>query len=237
MTDRSRCAISGLAVAAVACTLVTAGSAAGQTLLGPTPYLSFADSPFAGTSFQYFHLENFESGSTQAPGLSASGGSITTPSLATDSVDGDDGVIDGLGRNGRSLLSAGVSSIDFSFSAAALGQLPTHAGVVWTDVGNVTSGNFAFGAVRFEAFDANGLSLGVIGPASVGDGDFRGQTPEDRFFGIVHLGGISRIRLSMDNSTDWELDHVQFGLIPSPGAAGVITLAGLTALRRRRSGR
>ena len=38
--------------------------------LGPSPYLSFADSPFNGQSFTYFHLENFESGTLSVPGVS-----------------------------------------------------------------------------------------------------------------------------------------------------------------------
>ena len=37
--------------------------------LGPTPYLSFADSPFSGLSFGYFHLETFETGSPERAGL------------------------------------------------------------------------------------------------------------------------------------------------------------------------
>ena len=39
--------------------LVTPAHAA-VTSLGPTPYLSAADSPFAGVGFDYFHRETFE---------------------------------------------------------------------------------------------------------------------------------------------------------------------------------
>lgn len=53
-----------------------------------------------------------------------------------------------------------------------------------------------------------------------------GGTAEDRFLGVIHGGGISRVVISTTNSNDWEVDHVQYGLVPAP--------AGLAALRRRR---
>jgi hypothetical protein len=40
-------------------------------LLGPSAYSSFADSPFAGGSFSFFHLETFEDHLLNAPGVSA----------------------------------------------------------------------------------------------------------------------------------------------------------------------
>jgi len=37
-------------------------------ILGPTAYLQFSDSPFAGQIFSgYFHLENFETGALLQP--------------------------------------------------------------------------------------------------------------------------------------------------------------------------
>jgi len=51
-----------------------------QTLLGPTPYLSFVDSPFnplqTSGGFAYFHLETFEDGLLNTPGVSANTGSV-----------------------------------------------------------------------------------------------------------------------------------------------------------------
>ncbi|HEY8492699.1 MAG TPA: hypothetical protein VIN04_02330, partial [Myxococcota bacterium] len=74
------------------------------TGFGPSPYRSFADSPFAGISFAWFHLENFENGALTVPGVSISTGRVIFPSDFTDSVDGDDGLIKGLGRDGHSWL-------------------------------------------------------------------------------------------------------------------------------------
>lgn len=219
-------------VAGLAALLFVAGSASGA-LLGPTPYLSLADSPFAGLGLSTFHVEDFEDGALNTPGLSANGGQIASGSIFVDSVDGDDGAIDGTGQNGRSWYSGNsLSTLRFSFDAGVLGAFPTHAGIVWTDVGN-TSDGLGFGGVTFEAFDALGASLGTVGPFIVGDGTAFSATAEDRFFGATNAGGISAIEVRMDNSVDWEIDHVQYGL-PTPGAAVVLGLAGACGVRRRR---
>ncbi len=82
----------------------------------PTGYLSFSDSPFNGLSFDYFHLDNFEDGSLNTPGVGASSGSVVGPGGLTDSVDGDDGNIDGSGSLGRSFFfGSGPAGITFTF--------------------------------------------------------------------------------------------------------------------------
>ena len=48
--------------------------------------------------------------------------------------------------------------------------MPTHAGIVWTDVGIVTSGSTGHGNVIFSARDANGVSLGTQVAINLGDG-------------------------------------------------------------------
>ena len=124
--------------------LLTAGAGFAATLYGPTPYLRASDSPFAGGSFSYFHLEDFEDGAMNTPGLSANAGIVLAPGINTDSVDGDDGVVDGFGQNGHSWFSnASTTSFTFTFNAAILGSLPTHAGLVWTDVGATLNGILA----------------------------------------------------------------------------------------------
>ena len=184
-------------------------------------YLSPTDSPFSGLDFRvFFELEDFEDGLfDDTPGLGINGQFfIPFPSSQTDSVDSDDGNVDGFGNSGRSLQS-GASSISITFDDGVLGQYPTHAGLVWTDVGTSSPNNF-LDDVQFEAFDPAGASLGILGPVTVGDGISQfGETDEDRFFGVSDLGGVSEITLTSFGSIDWEIDHIQFGVtVPEPNA-------------------
>jgi hypothetical protein len=223
--------------------MMTGVAGAAPVFLGPAPYLSFSSSPFNGISFSYFHLENFESGALSTPGVTVNPGTIVVaPGPQTDSVDSDDGVIDGSGAAGRSLYSGdSLALFRFTFSAAALGGLlPTHAGIVWTDIGT-TTGTTGVGPVSFEAFDPLGVSLGLIGPFTLGDGTTFGGTAEDRFFGVIDSAGISAIEIRVSGSTDWEVDHLQYGAaseIPEP-ASWILAVTGLGTLpfiRRRRLG-
>lgn len=202
----------------VAATLLPA---AGNTAyLSPSPYLSFSDSPFKDGAFQYFHLEDFEDGALNTLGVWAPVGFVLRGGPLTDSVDADDGAMDGSGKGGASFYSAANHTLSFMFNGGLLGGLPTHVGLVWTDVGfsdDTTNAcaagqqNCGFGNVSFEAFDSGNLSLGVIGPFWLGDGDVGGQTAEERYFGVTNAAGISRISLTIPGSVDWEIDHLQYG--------------------------
>lgn len=211
-------------------------------LLGPTPYLSSADSPFTGLSTTpggYFFLDNIEDHALNTPGVSSNATATTVNGFSgsvIDSVDADDGLINGTNGNGgvfgdSLFLSSGVITV--TFNAGALGTLPTHAGLVWTDGGVVT----------FEAFNALGGSLGVIN-ANTADGNFNGGTAEDRFYGAINSGGISRLTITTGGGI--EIDHVQYGTlqnvvaVPEAGTfpllSGVLGLcAGAVILRRRKS--
>lgn len=185
-------------IAILACAV---GSVAGAQLLGPIPYKSEADSPFTGIAFDYFYLEKFETGAFSVPGVTKVGGTFLGPGGTTDSVDADDGVIDGFGKAGHSLFnSSGVTGVTFTFNAATLGSLPTYAGVVWTD---------GFGYITFEAFDSAGVSLGTRLGAHA-DNSNAGTTGEDRFYGVMLGSGISKIKLKNLNG-GIEMDHLQFG--------------------------
>lgn len=220
--------IAGLAAMA---SLGLATSASAATFFGPTPYRSVADVPagFYSSGAPTF-LEDFED-LTLSGGISASAGAPLSPSGITDSVDGDDGVIDGSGTNGRSYFSgAGSTGITFTFAAPV-----TAAGLVWTD---------GAGAVDFEAFAPDGTSLGSLGPFDdVGfpGGAFSGQTDEDRFFGVTNAAGIGSIFIR-NTFGGIEVDHVQYGdlatsaAIPLPGGlplylGAMIVVGGF--LRRR----
>lgn len=203
------------AVALAAATVVTYQAVAPEVFrpgnrhevqfLGPTPYLSQADSPFnadiiSGGTF----LADFEDGLLNTPGVSASAGGVTSVVFGRglhDSVDADDGVIDGSGSNGDSFFSwSGSTGITFSFDASILGS-PTHAGLVWTD---------GVGTTLFEAFGPDGVSLGTIGPVAIADNTHNGATAEDHFFGVINASGISSIKIS-NTSGGIEIDHLQYG--------------------------
>jgi hypothetical protein len=234
--DVSAAAACVASVALVA--LVALGTAPVRAqILTPSPYVRASDSPFNSVSFVYFHRETFEDGALNTPGISTVGGTVAAPGAFTDSVDEDDGSVDGSGTGGRSFYSNGLNGFTFTFNAVTLGALPTHAGIVWTDVGSVTPLS-----VVFEAFGPGGVSLGTVSQ-NLSDGQANGGTAEDRFFGAINAAGISAIRLSMPNSTDWEMDHVQYGLAnasavaPEPSALALLALplAGMVIRKRRKA--
>lgn len=226
-----------LAAVAAAAALLSAlppaatADASAPVFLGPTPYLSFADSPFLDGSFDWFHLEDFEDHLFNVPGVTANAGGVTSvvfgPSIH-DSVDADDGVIDGSGLDGDSYYTAsGPGGIRFTFDPGVLGTLPTHVGLVWTDGGHGAS-------VTFSAFGALGELLFTETRSGFADNANNGGTAEDRFFGVVHAAGVSAIFMS-NSSGGMEVDHLQYGSlapIPEP-AAWALLLAGVAALGAR----
>ena len=214
---RSTCVASGL----MAFAIVAPGVVTAQTFTGPTPYRSEADSPFvAGITAGTTALEDFETGALSVMGVMVSGGTVVGPGGLTDSVDGDDGVCDASGTNGRSLFGSGTPGITFTFDAIVLGALPTHAGIVWTD---------GEGTTLFEAFGPGGSSLGTVGPSAIADGSFVGTTADDHFFGVDNAGGIESIRIS-NTSGGIEVDHLQFGPVTggTPTTPSTCTAATVT---------
>ncbi|UCD74888.1 MAG: hypothetical protein JSV91_14010 [Phycisphaerales bacterium] len=205
-------------------------------LPGDDAYLSQADSPILGAdaNADNFWLEDFEDGLVNTLGLEAlSDGTIREPGSSTDSVDGDDGSVDGWGTAGHSYFQydpAAGPSITFAFDAEALGGLPTVAGLVWTD-GNPEA------PVTFEAFGADGASLGSF-QAVLGDGLHSGSTDADRFLGVEFAEGISAITISAAFG-GLEIDHVQYGYpivvpLPAPLAMGLAGLGIVAVARRQR---
>ena len=210
-------------------------------VLGPTPYTSQANSPFAGLiTGGSVALETFEDGLLNVPNVTASAGAPLAPGGITDSVDTDDGVVDGSGTAGWSFFSAsGSAGITFTFSPTASG-LPTHVGIVWTD---------GAGTTLFEAFGPGGTPIGTVGPVAIADASFTGGTGEDRFFGVINAAGVSSIRIS-NTVGGIEVDHLQVGRVsvaaPPPTAdipllgpaalailAALLGLGGILGLRRR----
>ncbi len=185
---------------------------------GPTSYLSSADIPagfYSGGSPTF--LEDFEDGTLDG-GMIASTGSVIPPGWVglIDSVDADDGSIDGSGSAGHSwFYSSGSTGVTFTFQNAV-----TAAGIVWTD---------GAGSTTFQAYRGATL-LGSI-QATVATSGYTGQTDEDSFFGVQDMDGITSIRLS-NSSGGIELDHVQYGdaattTVPTVPEPATLVLMGL----------
>ncbi|MBX3379948.1 MAG: hypothetical protein KF805_07620 [Phycisphaeraceae bacterium] len=195
--------------AAIVLGIAAIGAAApAQTFLGPTPYLCSGDSPWPLGSPGYY-LETFEDGALNTLGVTGNG-NVTGPGGITDSVDCDDGVIDGLGRDGRSYYGSGNPGLTFTFDSAAFGgKYPQRVGIVWTDGVHNSTPN----AVHFEAFDSNGVYLGEI-TGTHADNSQSSETAEDRFYGIELASGISKIRIFQTaGCCGIEVDHFQYGFI------------------------
>ena len=213
-----------------------------SALLGPSSYECFdatgmaaiqqsftgtcnSDSPFAAEflagNFSYFHLEDFEDGMQNTPGVTPDAGNVLTPATpSVDSVDADDGVVNGSGSGGHSwFFETGTTGVTWIFDQTVLGAFPTHVGIVWTDGNN---------NIQFEAFDAMGASLGTR-DGSHADNSFFGETAEDRFYGVIDSSGISKITLRSGISGGGgnggggiEMDHLQYGRQRVPFAAFTI---------------
>jgi hypothetical protein len=174
--------------------------------LDPTPYRSRADSPFANTSFAYFHLEDWNESALTVPGVASSSATLSSSFGAglVDSVDADDGSLDGRcvsGTAGRCDALWGAGVITLTFDAAVLGSLPDHVGLVFTDAGGGAT-------VTFEAFDASGASLGTRS-LTAGAG-VESDVEEDRFFGVIAAQGVQRVEIRASTG-GVEIDHLQYG--------------------------
>jgi len=193
-------------------------------------YLGIASGPFnAMAGSGNLSVENFEDGLVNTVGMSINRGTVRGATNSTDSVDRDDGNVDGLGRAGRSFTSGSHKSISISFANQG-GNMPQMAGLVWTD-GRQNS------VVVMKAWDRNGNYLGFL-RTRLGDLSRLGQTADDRFLGVTSEDGISRIELR-SNFGGFEVDHVQFAYgmvaVPVPPALmmGVAGLLGAVIWRRR----
>ncbi|MEO0485247.1 MAG: hypothetical protein AAF092_04985 [Pseudomonadota bacterium] len=206
------------------------------TFFGGTPgYFSQADIPFGLYATGPTFLEDFEDASLDG-GITASTTQgnlfVTGGSNNTDSVDGDDGSIDGFGRGGRSYFNnIGNAGITFTFANPV-----TAAGVVFTD------GSAFLNFVTFSAFDGNGSQIFTSTFPGIGDNSFAGTTAEDTFFGISDANGIGSIFISSRAGAGIEVDHVQYGdmaaaPVPLPATLPMLLAAlGLGAVIRKRSG-
>lgn len=176
----------------------------GLDALAVNPYSSLLDSPL--NTNESFFIEDFEDGTFDLDGVTLSDGVLTSTIFpgAIDSVDGDDGVVDGSGSQGDSWFFAnGATGITITFDETVIGEFPKQAGVAWTD---------GAGSVTFRAFDGLGNLIEENTSFSAGPGNF-GQTAEDTFFGVQSASGISSLFVS-NSSGGIEIDHIQYSLAP-----------------------
>lgn len=224
-----------LALLATLCAAASTQAAAPVFVNPTTAYLSSADIPagfYAGGAPTL--LDNLEDGSLDAT-LTGTNGVLLDVGFggARDSVDADDGVIDGncgpqtAGRCVSWFNGNGAQGVTFTFVGS--GSLPTAFGLVWTDGG---------GTINFSAIGADGQSLGGIAASGFADSSFGGTTGEDRFFGVQFAGGIRSITIS-NSSGGIEVDHIQYGQmapVPEPESWALMAagLLGVAAIRRNR---
>lgn len=205
---------------------------------GDSAYLSAADVPagfFAGGAPAF--LDTLEDGSLDG-GLTTDASVIIGAAFAgiRDSVDADDGRIDGTcgpqfgsGASGcGSLFNGGRLTVTFQGSNA-----PTAFGLVWTD--GATAIN-----VTVSATAADGSSLGSVTYSGIGDGSNGATTAEDRFLGVQFAGGVKSLTV-VNSGGGIEVDHLQYGVmaaVPEPGTwalmvIGMLALGPLVGRRRR----
>jgi len=150
------------------------------------------------------------------------GATVSLPNGNNYSVDADEGVINGFGQAGHAFFHvSGFTGITFTFDALALGVLPTHAGLVWTDGSN---------DVFFEVFHSVGALIGTSGPQTIAGAGINGLTNEDRFFRFEYAGGIGSISIRhtfADFNVGIEVDHLQYGLVASVSEPGTPDVFGL----------
>lgn len=199
----------------------TCSSVIAQTVtFGPSPYLGFAvDSPFSALDFSQFHLEDFEDGLANTPGLVLPAGAnvglqgMVGSTTFLDSVFEDYGPDDGF-VGGSVFVDQGITPppIVISFDDSVLGSFPTHVGVVVTDL-QVYPTVITVADVTVTAYDSGGLPLGAVTDPNFGDSNTLGGTAEDRFFGFAGSVGIAKIEITSTKLLQIELDHIQFGTI------------------------
>jgi hypothetical protein len=195
--------------------------------LPPTPYTSIEDSPFdlSGLGSTFF-VEDMEQGITTISGVYLTGPSgfavgpaeLREPGPFTDSVDADDGLVDGFGNGGHSVVPSTYvdfptfpityqSFIDFFVEGNALG-------FVWTD-------GFHVSDLAFQVH-GQGMPLGGCNYENLMDSSNTGETSEDRFLGLIADEPFFRVTVRSRSTgfepvdERFEFDHVQFGFQPVP---------------------
>jgi hypothetical protein len=191
-----------LAVLAVGSTPASAADA--LAVLSTQNYVKLGDSGLFGAMSldDEFYCETFEDGAVNTPGLSIGGGSIFTPGPTTDSVDFDDGSLNGSGTGGWSYKANAGATITISINQAALTGLPERLAFAWTDGAQNSS------LTLVVTTGTNATFTRTLGPAM--DASTNGGTAEDRLVSITSSQGIKSVAITASGGQGFEIDHVQY---------------------------
>lgn len=184
-----------------------------------SPYLSEADNPFDLSGDM--QLENFEGVlSVMTPGLFILGPGLEwlEPGPETNSVDGDDGIIDGIG-DGRSMETTN-GQIALLFTV----DFPTQVGFAIT-----------YGLQNLTQIDIFGPTNNLVGSRLYLDpfSEPSYGTLDDVFLGFIYEEGISHIAIHQEVTEGFQIDHVTFG-IPEPASLTLLLSGAAVIMRRRR---
>lgn len=215
-------------------------------------YRSQNDSPLlAGINQGSIYLEDFENPTVaQSIGFASQGansiyGSVKKGLSFMRSVDGDDGVIDGIGFNGGSFQNASRgpagARFDINFTPDSLGHYPRYVGFVETYTLSALLAGGPFEEITLYGpngedltgnYRYSGLSPKLYTPLS-SPLAIREDVTGATFMGAYADEGISRIRVYYGEV----IDHLQYGYsIPEPASCGLVAAAGaLLAWRSRRN--
>jgi hypothetical protein len=205
---------------AVACSAAELGAAN----VGPArPYTSVAD----GESFWQgmpHELEDFESPESLAPDfLIDCGWRVGADFLSSDgvpiadSVDADDGRIDGKGGQGSAWYCP-----ETALTVAFL-QPVQQASLVWTD-GDPQSTN-----VMVELMGVDGRLLAALDAGNLADDFLSGTTAEDRFIGFTSEVPIGSVSVKSIGGRGLEIDHLAYAVVPEP-TTGLLTITAIAWL-------
>jgi hypothetical protein len=195
----------------------------GFTLNTPSyDFRGIAASVTAGQT--YFFLEDVQDGQFDSPGAILAAAQVrtndgrngsTNSGGNADSIDEDDGLVDGSVGNPRGGIRFGTR-VDFNASMLG-GNLPTHVGYALAGDSDTVS---------VTAFNSLDVQLETVTAAHAVGG-------RAAFAGLTTTEGISYVIL-----TGTETDHFQYGFlgtpIPEPSSTALLGLGGLALILRRR---
>ena len=177
-------------------------------------YRGVGDSAFAG--LDEFYLEDFEDGLLNTPNVSAPDGFVKTTGDVR-SVDGDDGVIDGISKSfGAFASNLPIPAFHiFNFVPDEFGRYPNFVGIAVTHEFNLRNPIDSFSAISGSGGNLPNSQDFLVADLVGASGDL-GNVEHAPFVGLYWSEGISRFAVSRA----LQVDHLQYSYaVPEPGVA------------------